>query len=333
MTHFFGYDAAEATILQAFNADRLHHAWLLTGPRGIGKCNFAWRAAGHLLTQDDGINGAHFNTDPQNVGAKMLAQHNHPDCHYIARGPKDDKEARNKDNDKPFELARNIKVDQIRALQKRFTVRPSFSERRVIIIDSADDMERGSANALLKSLEEPPEKTVFFLISHQPGRLLPTIRSRCITLHFSALTDSEMEMALKAANPDLGAAELAALVRLGKGVPGEALALAGMNMDAIDRLMHGICTTGDKDFRGRVALGQQLTGKPQRERFIAFLRYAPSFAASRIRDIRGDQLPDAVAAWKEICDIAERSIILNLDAQNVAFQIGGLLARLAPRRT
>ena len=334
MMQFFGHDDAEATILQALQSGRFHHAWLLDGPKGVGKNSFAMRVAGHLLTQSGNIDPPFtgFTTDHTDAGAAMLDNRNHPDCHYIARGPKDDKEARKKEDGKAFEIGRNIKVNQIRALQRRMNVRPSLSERRVIIIDSADDMEKGAANALLKSLEEPPENTTFFLISHHPGKLLPTIRSRCLSLHFSALSDADMEKALRAANPDIKNDEILALTRLGKGVPGEALAMAGLDMAAIDLLLQQISRSGDHDQRARLALGQMVSGKAHKERFLAFLRYVPSFAAFRVRHIRGDHLPDAIAAWKDINDIASRSAILNLDPQNVAFQIGGLLARLAPPR-
>lgn len=334
MTHFFGQSAAESSILQAMQSNRMHHAWLLNGPKGVGKNSFAWRVSAHLLTHDD-PGADHFSAlaiNESNAGAAMLAKGQHPDCHYIARGPKDDKEARKKEDGKAFEIARSIRVDQIRALQKRLNVRPSLSERRVIIIDAADDMEKNASNALLKCLEEPPENTTFFLISHQPGRLLPTIRSRCLSLHFTALSDDDMRAALAAARPDISAQEIAVLTRLGKGVPGEALALAGLDMAAIDKVLSRIVQTGDHDHQGRLALGKMLTGKVQKERFMGFLRYVPGFAATQVKHVRGDQLADAVSAWQEIGALTTRSVQLNLDPATVSFQIGGLLARLAPPR-
>lgn len=156
----------------ALAAERLHHAWLLSGPQGSGKASFALAAAAEL------------------VGASIeAASRHHPDIILLRREAKDPSEARKAEEGKPFELTRNITVAQIRAMQQRLTTRPSLGERRAIIIDPADDLETGASNALLKTLEEPPAGTVFLLIAHQPARLLPTIRSRCRVLRFAAMTD------------------------------------------------------------------------------------------------------------------------------------------------
>ncbi|ASR52549.1 DNA polymerase III subunit delta' [Blastomonas fulva] len=329
---WLGHAEPETTLLRAFQARRLHHGWLLAGPEGIGKRSFALAAAVHLLTRSPDFAAGHFDGDMHGTEGRLLLEGKHPDCHYITLGPQNDKEARKAEEGKPFDLARNIKVDQIRALQKRLTVRPSLSDRRVIIFDAADQLERNAANALLKSLEEPPADTIFMLIAHNPGRLLPTIRSRCLVLDFPALSDPDMADALRAVRPELPDAEIAALVRLGQGAPGQALSFAGLDMARIDALLSEIADHGDRDHRARIALGNMVANKANRERFQALLHYAPRFAARRIRDLRDDRLPGAIAAWQEIGALASRAVLLNLDAAAVAFQIGGLLARLAPPR-
>lgn len=327
-----GHAEPETTFLRAFQSLRLHHGWLLAGPEGIGKRSFALAAAAHLLTRQPGDVGDHFAGDMEGATGRLLEQGKHPDCHYVTLGPQNDKEARKAEKGEPFDLARNIKVDQIRALQRRLNVRPSLASRRVIIFDSADLLERGAANALLKSLEEPPADTVFLLLAHNPGRLLPTIRSRCLVLNFPALNDADMALALRAARPELPDAEIAALVRLGQGAPGQALSFAGLDMARIDALLAEIAGHGDSNHGARVALGGLVAGKANRQRFQALLHYAPRFAANRIRNLRDDRLPIAIDAWQEIGKLAGRAIVLNLDASAVAFQIGGLLARLAPPR-
>ncbi|TCD05202.1 hypothetical protein EYB45_06840 [Erythrobacteraceae bacterium CFH 75059] len=149
-------------------ADRLHHAWLLSGPAGSGKRAFAVQAAAHLLGQ------------PVSKGAV------HPDLLLITREPRDGAEARKAEDGKPFERRRNITIAQIRAMQQRLTIGlVGAGQWRVILIDAADDLEAGAANALLKSLEEPPRRTVFLLVADRPAQLLPTIRSRCQVLRFS----------------------------------------------------------------------------------------------------------------------------------------------------
>mgnify|MGYP004537489875 CR=1 FL=1 len=143
----------------------LHHAWLLAGPEGVGKARFAEEAAIRLLA-------VHAAGEPRERTAELIAAGTHPDHRVLRRLPKDP--------DKPdADLARSITIAQIRALQPLFATRPSFGAARVVVIDAIDDLERSGANALLKNLEEPPAGTVFLLISHAPGRLLPTIRSRC----------------------------------------------------------------------------------------------------------------------------------------------------------
>lgn len=332
LAQWLGHSKPETALLRAFQSRRLHHGWLLAGPEGIGKRSFALAAAAHLLTREPSFASDHFAGDVDSAAGRLLVQGRHPDCHYVTLGPQNDKEARKAEDGKPFDLARNIKVDQIRSLQKRLTVRPSMAERRVIIFDSADLLERGAANALLKSLEEPPADTVFLLIAHNPGRLLPTIRSRCLVLDFPPLGDVDMAAALRAARPELPDAEIAALVRLGQGAPGQALSFAGLDMARIDALLDEIASHGDRDHRARIALGTLVANKANRERFQAMLHYAPRFAARRIRNLHDDRLPDAIAAWQEIGGLASRAVVLNLDAATVAFQIGGLLARLAPPR-
>lgn len=153
----------------ALGGQRLHHAWLLAGPRGSGKTAFALAAASELV----------------NVAQGAQPQH-HPDIVHLRREAKDAAEARKAEEGRSFELTRNITVAQIRGMQQRLTTRPTVGERRAIIIDPADDLEPSASNALLKSLEEPAVGTTFLLIAHQPARLLPTIRSRCRLLRFAA---------------------------------------------------------------------------------------------------------------------------------------------------
>ncbi|WP_228243865.1 DNA polymerase III subunit delta' [Porphyrobacter sp. GA68] len=159
--------AAQEAWAAALTGGRMHHAWLLAGPAGSGARKFAFAAAAELVGSED-------------------AAGYHPDIEHLKREPKDASEARKQEEGKPFDLARSISVAQIRRLQQRLTTRPSAGTRRAIIVDTIDDLETAAANAMLKSLEEPPGGTVFLLICHNPGRLLATIRSRCRVLRFLA---------------------------------------------------------------------------------------------------------------------------------------------------
>lgn len=217
-----GHEAAEAVIAGAIGSDRLHHAWLMTGEQGIGKAAFAYRAARFLLAQQDyqlpaGVHSLDIAGDSR--AARQVANLSHPGLLTIRRGwDASGKKSR-----------QSIAIDDIRQL-RHFLQRTAVTRWRVVIVDSADDLNPNSANALLKSLEEPPARTVFFLISSSPGRLLPTIRSRCRTIRFDPLADVALHEAILLASRAAGRdppdeAQLAALLSVGKGSPRRVLQL------------------------------------------------------------------------------------------------------------
>ncbi len=332
MTSLYGHDTQQQAVLRAFSGGKMHHAWLLTGAKGVGKASFAWAAAQHILSREPAFCTDTFTPDLHGAGGQLLAAHNHPDCHYLTREPKDDKERRNKENGKPYERRRNIPIDQVRAMQQKLTTRPSLGARRVIIIDSADNLERGAANALLKSLEEPPQNTIFFLISHNPGKLLPTIRSRCMTLAFHGLDDESMRRALLTQDESLTAQQLESLLQIGHGSPGYALKFLELGMEEIHTLMRKIAETGDRDQKLRLQLAKLLSVKAAKEKLQAFTEYATVFAARISRERQGRSLPQAIAAWEELVSLAEKAPTYNFTPEALVYQIGGLLARLAPPR-
>lgn len=314
MNDYVGHDKAWRQFATACDSGKIHHGWILTGPRGIGKSAFALRAAAKLV-------------DPENAYQSMIARGSHPDILSVKRLPK---EPLKEDEviDEATEFKRSITVDQIRGLQQSLTTRPGLSNRRAIIIDAADDLERGGANALLKSLEEPPVGTFFFLISHASDRLLPTIRSRCQILRFEALDDANMAHILQRAAPEVGADELQALIRLGNGTPGQALDFLGLDLSEIEDAMMAIVRTGDHDNALRNGLADTLALKAAQPRYEAFLRRAPSLIAEYTRKLDTTQASNGVAAWELASGLAARAIALSLDKQSVVFQMGSLLASI-----
>jgi DNA polymerase III subunit delta' len=314
MNDYVGHDKAWRQFATACDSGKIHHGWILSGPRGIGKSAFALRAAAKLV-------------DPENDYESMIARGLHPDILSVKRLPK---EPLKEDEviDEATEFKRSITVDQIRGLQQSLTTRPGLSNRRAIIIDAADDLERGGANALLKSLEEPPVGTFFFLISHASDRLLPTIRSRCQILRFEALDDANMAHILQRAAPEVGADELQALIRLGNGTPGQALDFLGLDLSEIEDAMMAIVRTGDRDNALRNSLADTLALKAAQPRYEAFLRRAPSLIAEYTRKLDTTQASNGVAAWESASGLAARAIALSLDKQSVVFQMGSLLASI-----
>src|SRR6056297_3665774 len=192
----------------------MHHGWILAGKKGLGKWDFALCAARELVAEP-GI--------AQPSG-------DHPDVMVVTYGPKDKKALAAQDAGKEFDRARSIRIDQIREMQRRLNVRPTLGQRRVVIINPADDMERAASNALLKSLEEPPAGTFFMLVTHRPARLLPTIRSRCRILRFPVLDDSQMQRMLGDAGVQ---GDQLAAIRAAEGSFGAALEFAKQDLGPV----------------------------------------------------------------------------------------------------
>ena len=236
-----GQGAAEAAFLEAFNAGRLHHGWLLTGPRGVGKATLAWAIARFLLATPEGGAGAgllddvppapapgRLFIDPEHPVARRIMAGSEPGLKLIRRGGAGNTE---KERQKAFlegKFSREIRVHEIRELTPFLTLSAADGGRRVVIVDSADEMNPQAANALLKMLEEPPAKTVLLLISHQPTGLLPTIRSRCRELRLLPLQPEDMARALAQAGVAPKPGKEAALTALSGGSVGEAVRLINL---------------------------------------------------------------------------------------------------------
>jgi DNA polymerase-3 subunit delta' len=253
---------------------------------------------------------------PEHQAARLIAAGSHPDYAQLERLPKET----------GTELARSITVAQVRGLQRLFTTTSTYSPWRAVVIDAADDLEPGGANALLKSLEEPPPSTIFLLVSHAPERLLPTIRSRCRVLRLGPLGRSDMEAALRLALPDAAPSEIATLATVGGGAPGRAAAYRGLDVDGLDQAIRKIASTGDPSNQHRSALAQSLAGKSAQPRYEAFLDPRTStFIAAAARE-RG--------AWRCRCDplvgagqpVARSRHRQSFDPQATAFEMGTLLA-------
>lgn len=323
--------------LAAMQGKRPPHGWIFAGPKGLGKASLAQLLATRLLAEAAGPPPA---SPPPGVEAAhpvaaMMAAGSHPDFVLLERLPAEDKFAARPRAEWPddVQLKRSIGVDQVRAMIGKTATFPSISAKRVILVDSADDLERPGANAMLKLLEEPPAGTIFLLVSHAPGRLLPTIRSRCRMLNFAPLDEAEMAAALGDALPAMPEAERLALARLAVGAPGRAVALARLDVPGLEAALEKIAQSGDAGNTERMRLARALSGKPAQQRYEAFLERAPAFIARRAKGLSGDAFANAIRQWESARDLAQAAVPLSLDPKQVVFALAGHVAALADRES
>jgi DNA polymerase III subunit delta' len=266
-THrLFGHDAAEGSFLRAFTSGRLHHGWLITGPRGVGKATLAWRIARFLLATPDPDTDALFAPPPP---TSLDIPDTHPVARRLLAGADGGLLVIRRGYDDKGKARKIIVVDDMRKLSGFFGLSAADGGRRVVIVDAADDMNPNAANALLKALEEPPARTTLLLIAHQPSRLLPTIRSRCRELRLGPLSGPDFSAALAQAGVAEGSDTLAAL---SGGSVGAAISLAqggggGMYADLITLAQ----TLPRMDRQAAIALAEFVAQKGNDGRLELFL--------------------------------------------------------------
>jgi DNA polymerase-3 subunit delta' len=217
-----GHADAERLFLESWSTGKVAHAWMLTGPRGIGKATLAYRIARFVLAGEasadmfDSAPSLAMSTD--HPVFRRVASAGHADLKSVERGWSDERKSRRRTE---------IVIDDVRGVGAFLALTPAEGGWRVVVVDAADEMNTNAANAILKILEEPPKNSLILLISHSPGRLLPTIRSRCRRLPLRPLAEQTVIDLLGRFHPDLNQGDVAILARLAEGSIGRALALAG----------------------------------------------------------------------------------------------------------
>ncbi len=344
-----GQDAAEKSFLQAWDSGRLAQAWLLTGPKGIGKATLAFRIARFVLagggeSQGGGLFGdaapaASLQMAPEHPVFRRISSGGHADFKLIERGWSDDKKTKRKSE---------ITVDDVRDVGSFMSLTPAEGGWRVVLVDAADEMNRNSANAILKVLEEPPKRALLLLVGHSPGRLLPTIRSRCRRLSLQALSDDAVINLLGQYAPDIALDERQALARLADGSIGRALDLSSAGSLALYReMVEVLATLPDLDmvrlqgFAERFAKRGEEANADWRSLNYLFDGWLKSLAQQwatggegesivpaerglRARLLAAASLDRWMEAWEKIAHLLSRADAVNLDRKQTV--LGSFLA-------
>ncbi len=320
-----GHGAAEAAFAEGIAAGRLHHAWLIGGPQGIGKATLAYRVARRLLAYPQGTGPAGLAIPDNHPIHGQVAGLSHPNLvalrRHKAHGAKT--------------LPTKISVDMVRKALDLFASTATDSGWRICVVDSAEDLNANAANALLKVLEEPPPRALFLILAHQPGRLLPTIRSRCRALMLRPLAPEEVARVVRALPepfPQPDDAALARAVSLSEGSVARALAMLDPVTAGLVAEVETLLARARNPDWGRVLkLAETLAGRDAEARFEAAQDAVLRFVSAEL-DRRRDEPPVRLAALVEVAErfgrAAREAAIYNLDRRPVVLSLFGDLAEV-----
>ena len=306
-TDLKGHQGAEETLLRQLGSGRMHHGWLFAGPRGIGKATLAYRLARFLLAFPDpraAAERASLFVPPEAPVAHRIAARGHADLITLERAY----------DAKAERLKTEIAVDDVRKASGFFGRTAGEGGWRICIVDAAEDLNTESANALLKILEEPPAQSLFILVSHQAGRLPPTIRSRCLRLDLSPLTQADT-VAVVGTIADQPVDEIERAARLSKGSPGRALELLNSPGAKYFDLLRQIMSRSQKiDLAAKISIADGLQGRDMAEDFTIFSELLLTFVADMARRAAIAGEGSALArAHEEIGHSLRLANALNLD--------------------
>ncbi|MBL8550442.1 MAG: DNA polymerase III subunit delta' [Hyphomonadaceae bacterium] len=308
---FVGHEAAEAAIADALKGGRMHHAWLIAGPKGLGKATLAFRAARAALGAR--VTGPRpLDVAPDDPVARRIAANAHADFFLLERGLNE----RGK-------LRRDISAEDARKASGFFSLSSAEGGRRVVIVDAVDELNRFGANALLKTLEEPPPQALLFLVCHAPGAALATIRSRCRRLDLRPLGEEEMKRAVEADSQTL---------QLAGGRPGRARALMAAGKGGAP-LSHEIALALSRlEKEGGRALLDMAVARGGEDRLPLTLDAVEDWIRAHATRIEGPQAVRWASAYSELEALRAEADDLDMDPAQGLAQAALILDRAAARR-
>ncbi len=332
-TSLIGHRAAEQELLSAYREGRLAHAWLIGGREGIGKATLAWRFARFVLANPDPAATAvrqarDLSVEAGHPAARLLAGLAHPDFALIRR----EWQGATK------RLASEISVEAVRLGLQVFHLSAAFGGWRIAIVDSAEDLNRSSANALLKMVEEPPQRSLILVVSHRPGQVLATIRSRCRLLPLQPLTEEEIVEAVASLGPPWSDAphdKIAAAAKRASGSVREALVRLAPESDGAGALIDSIVAGLPRpDPRAVARLAEAIGGRAGEETYRAFHRELYDWLASYARDFAPPfgEIEEIGVLWDRIRAAERETEALNLDRKLHVLALIAEIGATAPRR-
>lgn len=330
-TYLLGHAEEEQILLNAWKNRTLHNSWLLCGIEGIGKATLAFRFARFLLAADenqrDKYNSLDVSVDSQTY--KLVANASHPDLKVIERDfTETDKkkvlkaikegERLSDEELKGLKKSAIIKVDDVRTINEFLAKKSSNDGWRVVIVDSIDDLNNAGANAILKILEEPPAKTVIMLISHNPNRLLPTIRSRCAKMNLKPLTENEVASLLRRYRPEFSEKAVKGLAGLSSGSIGKAIRYAdNAALASYDDLCKIIYAKNKYKLADLLAFCDAAVADEDSYNLVQEL--VLKFAAENVKGC--DNVEELAEMWEKAVKIFDETARLNLDKKQALINI------------
>ena len=316
-THLVGHHDAQAAILEGLRQGKLHHAWLISGPEGIGKATFAYMVAKQLLGLKGGPapTGDRLDVDPARQASRLVSNLAHPDRVVLRRQPATDKKA----------AATMIAVETVRRALDVFASTPSDGGWRVCVVDSADDLNASAANALLKVLEEPPARAIFLINAHQPGRVLPTIRSRCRKLTLRPLAETEIAAVLDGLDVDADSATIGQAIALADGSVRRAISRLDPETAALIGGTRGLLARlPDVDIPGVLAMSDQLAGRAAEADFAVFMETVEDWVRHVLHAnlaAGAHRLAPLAEVWDKTARAVRETDALNLDRRPLVLSI------------
>jgi DNA polymerase-3 subunit delta' len=326
-TSLFGHAEAEKALLDAYKTGRIAHAWLIGGPPGIGKATLAYRLARFVLANPDPYSlevqkASSLNVDPAHPVARRMAAQAQGDLLVLERVV----------NEQTGKLYTVIRVDDVRRTVSFFGSTAGEGGWRIAIVDAVDDLQREGANALLKVLEEPPQRSLILLVSNAPGRELPTIRSRCRRLLLRPLEDEDVARALAEATGRAPQdAEIQQAVAAAEGSVGRALGLLeGQALALRQRVLDLLVQLPDVDPRALHALGDAMGGADPKV-LDAFMDLINGWLSARLGEMGHEKarMVRVAETWQRVNRAAHEVETYNLERKPLVFAVFGALAEAA----